>query len=284
MNIEELPSDEEIIKQDKLSRVIFWDSRFKFLQEHCGLRPARMHFLLGTTGSGKSALTASVIADSAREGKVLIILSEENVIRYLPLILKANPKIEKENLRFVLESEIPKEIRESQETLMEWLEATIIEAGARIVFWDNLTTSALYSLRFGPKGQEDAILRVRDVCYKMGVAFFIVMHTMKEVSDNMGRFIQGEDVRGSQQSFIGADHFYILQRFSIGSVYHAYLRTVKHRGYPSIYKDHMLLFSNGIYVSDARTDFDKINEIFMKRNVLGKTKKEAPKRKDFYND
>lgn len=281
---ENIPDISEVARQDQISRVTLWGSRFKFLSEHCGIRPSRVSYLLGTTGSGKTSLLSPIIADAAKDSPVLVILTEEDVLRYLPSLYKANPQIDVSRLNFVLESEIPKDVRDNQDLLFLWLEATIIEHGCKVIFWDNLTTSAFYSQRFGVRGQENTCLKLRELTSTLGVAFFIVIHTKKDVVDNQGRFIQGEDVRGSQQSFISADHFYILQRFTVGSVYYAYIRTVKHRGYPAIYKDHLLYFNDGIYKSDSRTTFDEVNDIFMKRNVLGKKKESDSKKRRYEYD
>jgi len=273
MNFESVPEVSALKREEQLSAVTFWGSRFNFLMAHNGLRPARVHWLLGTTGSGKTSLMSSIIADSAAEYPVLVILTEETVNRYAPNILKASPKLNQENLKFISEREIPASARGDQKKLITWLETRIVEAGVRLVFWDNITTSSLFSQRFGNAGQEETVLRIRDLAESLEVAFFIAIHTEKKVTDNMGRLIMGEDVRGTQQSFIGADFFYILQRFEVGNVFYPFIRTVKHRGYEPKDKIHLLHFGNGIYIKDTASNFDKMNEVFCHRNVLGKQKK-----------
>lgn len=277
MSCESMPELAQIQKEDQLSRVSFWYSRFHFLKEVNGIRPARVAYLLGTTGTGKTTLLASIIADSAMDSKVLVILSEESPSRYAKTIYTANPGVNKENIKFVLEKDIPEDVRADQKKIWSWLQLYIIESGVRLVFWDNLTSSPSFSQRFGAQGQEWIVLKVREFCENMQIAFFIVMHTSKTITDNMGRYIEGEDVRGTQQSFISADFFYIFQRFSVGKLFYPFIRTVKHRGTSPKEKIHLLYFGNGAYLKDNPSTYEEMNEVFMKRNVLGKL---PPKKQD----
>lgn len=270
MKFEQIPSQDKLIHAEKIKAITFWESRFQFLLEHNGLRPCRVHWLLGTTGSGKSTLTKSIIGDTARENPVLIILSEETVARYAPGILQASPRVPRENLKFMSMRELPEAFRGDHKKILMWLESRIVESGCKIAFFDNITTSPLFSQRFGNAGQEDSVLKLQEWSEKMEMSFFVVVHTEKKVTDNMGRFIMGEDVRGTQMSFVSADYFYILQRFEVGSQFYPYVRTVKHRDYDPKNRSHILTYANGIYTKDQSVTFEKMNEIFVQRNVLGK--------------
>lgn len=271
MSFESMPEMKDIEREDKLSMVKFWYSRFNFLNALNGIRPGRVSYLLGTTGTGKTTLAGSIIADSAKDSSVLVVLSEENVLRYAKGIYKASPQVSKDNIKFISEKNIPEALRQDQKKILAWLEMHIIESGVRLVFWDNLTSSPLFALKFGPSGQEWAVIKIREICERLQVSFFIVLHTAKGINDNMNRFIEGEDVRGTQQSFISADFFYIFQRFSTGKTFYPFIRTVKHRGCDPKDKIHLLYFGNGIYVKDSPSSFEEMNEVFLKRNVLGKS-------------
>lgn len=271
MSMESMPEISEIHKQEQLNKVSFWNSRFGFLNETNGIRPGRVSYLLGTTGTGKSTLTAGIIADSAMDSPVLVILSEESPLRYAANIYKALPGVKKENINFILEKEIAEDLKKDQQRYFAWLEMYIIESGVRVVFWDNLTSSPLYRMSFGIQGQEWAVQKISQLCERMQISFFIVMHTGKGINDNMGRIIEGEDVRGTQQSFIGADFFYIFQRFTVDKLFYPFIRIVKHRGFNPKDKIHLLYFGNGVYLKDSPSTFEEMNEIFAKRNILGKT-------------
>ena len=280
MSIESMPEFSAIVREDQMSRVNVWGSRFKFLMAHNGIRPIRVSYILGTTGTGKSTLVAAIIGDSAKDSPVLVILSEESAVRSARSIYKATPSVNKDNITFLYEKNIPEDIRGNQQKLMAWFEMYIVQSGVKLVFWDNLTSSPLFSQAFGPSGQEWAIFRIRDLCESLEVSFFIVMHTAKAVTDNMNRYIEGEDVRGTQQSFIGADFFYVFQRFSAGQMFYPFIRTVKHRGTDPQNKIHLLKFSNGAYTMDSPSSYEEMNEVFMKRNVLGKFQKSTGKKHD----
>jgi energy-coupling factor transporter ATP-binding protein EcfA2 len=281
MSLELMPDKDVIEKSAKLKSVKFWASRFNFLNEHNGIRPGKIHYLMGTTGTGKSTLAASIIADAAMDSPVLVIVSEESIEDYANRIYLTKQDVPKENIQFVYERNMNEAIKSDQDKVWAWLEMRIIEAGARLVFWDNLTSSPYFSQRFGPSGQEMAVSKIVEFGLKNKVAFFILMHTAKNVTDNFGKFIEGEDVRGTQQSFIGADFFYIFQRFSVKDQYFPFIRTVKHRGF-NPKRIHLLYFQNGVYLKDSPSDFEAMNNIFMKRNVLGKfIKTEKGSKRDF---
>lgn len=281
MSFDSIPSPDKLAQDARLNGVVIWESRFQFLLCHNGLRPSRVHWLLGTTGSGKTTILKSVMGDSAREYPVLIYTTEEDVKRYGPGILKASPQVPRENLKFMSEREIPPDCRSDLKKLLTWFESRIIESGCRLVFMDNLTTSVFFSQRFGIAGQEEAVLKLSEISERLEVTFFIALHTEKKVTDNMGRLIMGEDCRGTQQSFIKADFFYILQRFEVGNVYHPFIRVVKHRDYEPKERSYLLSYANGVYTKDQSVSFDKMNEVFIQRNVLGKQKKES---KAVYNN
>lgn len=272
MSIESMPDISAINREKQVNRITFWNSRFGFLNVTNGIRQSKVSYLLGTTGTGKTTLLASIIADSAAESSVLVILSEMTPVDYAGNIYAALPGVNKENIKFVSEKDIPEGLRGDQVKVWNWLKLYIVEAGVRLVFWDNLTSSPLFSLSFGPKGQEWAVHRIREMSENMQIAFFVVMHTAKGVTDNMGRFIEGEDVKGTHHSFISADFFYIFQRFSIGKTFYPFIRIVKHRGTNPEHKVHLLYFANGSYLKDTPSSFEEMNEVFLKRNVLGRAK------------
>lgn len=268
MFFDEAPSQEKIELEDKLSRVTFWDSRFAFLNAHHGIRPSRVSYLLGTTGTGKTTLFKSVISDSTKEHEAAVISTEENALRYLPEIEKLGVKGCLKNVKFVFEKSISEEITGNQDSYLSWIENMIVSSGVKIVFFDNLTTSAIYS--GGVRGQERAVSKISEMAQRLEVAFFIALHTRKDITDNMSRMITGEDVRGSAKSFIEADFFYVFQRWAIGEKFFPFIQTVKHRGYSKLNKSHLLLFHNGAYIKDSAVDFKEINKTFLLRNQLGK--------------
>lgn len=265
------PSMAEIERSAQVHRLGLWDSRFEFLRATNGIRPACLIGLMGTTGTGKSTLLKSIIADTAADHPVMVWLTEEPINQYVAGIKKSKHNANFENIYFYHESDIGESVKEKLDDLLFYFKEAVIQSGCRIVFMDNITTSAFYSSHFGEKGQAKAIDSFTNFCHKHNVTIFYLIHTAKNVTDNSGKLIQGEDVRGSNKSFIMSDYFYILQRFEVASQFFTFLRIVKHRYHPTMeYKYYKLNFMDGYYYSDSGAAFDVINKAFMDRNYLGK--------------
>lgn len=267
MYFENHPTSDQRVNADKLSRVKLWDSRFSFLNAHYGIRPSRIHYLIGTTGTGKSSVLEAIIGDSSIEHPTAVISTETDAMRYIPAIEEARRDSSK-NVNFVFEKTINPEITINPERYLGWIEDMIVDSGVKAVFLDNLTTSCLYSGNFA--SQQNASKRLTTLAGKLDIALFVIAHTKAEVTDNMNRPINGEDIRGPKTPFIEADFFYVFQRWVIGKNFFPVMTTVKHRGYKTLDKLHMLNFQNGIYTGDKKVEFEDVNRIFCQRNQLGR--------------
>ena len=242
------PPIEKIKQASQKHQIALWDSRFDFLKITKGIRPSCLIGLMGTTGTGKSTLLKSIIADSASEFSVMVWLSEEPVSQYVSGIEKATRGANFQNILFCHEDDIGEAVKESLDDLLFYFFEKITESGARIVFLDNITTSALYSSSFGDKGQTKVINALKKFCHKRDITILYLVHTAKNVSDNSGKLIRGEDVRGTNMSYMASDYFYILQRFEIGSSFFTFLRVDKHRYHENILnKFYILHFKEGHY-------------------------------------
>lgn len=265
------PPIEQIERSAQVHRVALWDSRFDFLKATNGIRPACLTGLMGTTGTGKSTLLKSIIADSAQDYPVMVWLTEEPVSQYVAGIKKSKHSANFENILFFHEDDLSDSIKNNLDDLLFYFFEKVIESGAKIVFMDNVTTSSFYSSHFGEKGQARAMDHFRKFAHENKITIFYLIHTAKNVTDNSGKLIQGEDVRGSNKSFIMSDYFYILQRFEIGQKFFTFVRIVKHRYHENItHKYFVLNYINGYYFSDSGVLFEEINKSFMDRNYLGK--------------
>lgn len=269
--LKKAPSLDVIAKNSQIHHLALWDSRFDFLKATNGIRPACLIGLMGTTGTGKSTLVKSVIADSCGDNPVMVWLSEEPISQYVAGIKKARQTVSFDNILFYHEDDIGEAVKENLDDLLFYFFEKITESGCRVVFMDNITTSCLYSSHFGEKGQAKVINAFKKFCHNKKITIFYLIHTAKQITDNSGKLIQGEDVRGSNSSFMASDYFYILQRFEVGTKFFTFLRIVKHRYHESItHKYFVLNYLDGHYYSDTKTDFGVINKAFLDRNYLGK--------------
>lgn len=265
------PSIESIAKSEQIHKLSLWDTRFAFLRATYGIRPACLIGLMGTTGTGKSTLIKAIMADSCEDHKILVWLTEEPIAQYVGGIKKSKQTAKFENVLFFHEDDLAESTKESLDSLLFYFFEKIIESGTRIVFLDNITTSALYASHFGEKGQSRVIDELKKFCHKNKITIFYLVHTAKTVSDNSGKLIQGEDVRGSNKSFIMSDYFYILQRFEVGARFFTFIRIIKHRYHPDLKQKYFILnFMDGHYYSDSFAEFAVINKAFLDRNYLGK--------------
>lgn len=265
------PSIEQIEKSAQVHHIALWDSKFDFLKATQGIRPACLIGLMGTTGTGKSTLLKAIIADTAQDHPVMVWLTEEPVVQYVAGIKKSKQTTNFENILFFHEDDLGESTKEKVDDLLFYFFEKVVESGCRIVFMDNITTSAFYSSHFGEKGQSRVIDALKKFAHKNKITIFFLIHTAKNVTDNSGKLIMGEDVRGSNKSFITADYFYILQRFEVASKFFTFIRIIKHRYHENVtHKYFILNYIDGHYYSDTKTDFAVINKAFLDRNYLGK--------------
>lgn len=259
-------------------------SRYEFLKAHNGLRPNCLHGVVGTTGCGKSTLLKCVIAETAQHKKVLIWLSEENVVEYQELINYLDESCLK-RISFVEEKEIPQEYKLSHEAFTEYFEQMVDESDCDIVFIDNVTSSAFYNQRFGFAGQNrTAEFFMHFVKRKCSI--FYVAHTSSNVTDNYNKIITPEDIRGSKELPVVTEYFYTIQKFTTNEKIYNILRVAKYRHHEKAAGYYALKFEKRSYIGDGKVPFELINKIFKGRDYLGraipkkaKDPKDAPQRK-----
>ena len=261
-------SDFAITQHTLLKDRIVHYSRYEFLKGHNGIRPNCLHGLIGTTGSGKSTLLKCIITEAAAGANVLVWLSEENVVEYQELINKLDKSV-LGNIKFVEEKELSSEYKENQDDFLERFDQLAEESKAEIIFIDNITTSAFYNSRFGFYGQQKTseylIQFVKRRC-----SVFYVAHTRSEVTDNYGKVITPEDIRGSKELPLVTEYFYGVQKFTSEDNQYNVLKVSKYRHHEAASGWYALKFEKGAYTGDAKVPFFVINRIFKGRDHFGK--------------
>lgn len=266
--LKEPVSDFEIEMHSKLKDRTIFHSRYSFLMAHNGIRPNCLHGLMGSTGSGKSTLTKCVITETAAEHRILVWISEENVVEYQELINKLDKSV-LPNIVFVEEKEIPAEYKEDQARFLEYFEQMVDEADVDLVFIDNITTSAFYNTRFGFYGQQKtAEFMINLVKRKCSV--FYVTHTRSEVTDNYGKVATPEDIRGSKELALVTEYMYIIQKFTTEDKQFNVLRVAKYRHHEAAAGWYGLKYEKKAYIGDSKVPFAVINRIFKMRDHFGK--------------
>lgn len=273
--LEKPSSDFEIQMYSETKNRVHLYSRFEFLRNHFGIRPFTLHGLIACTGSGKSTLIKCIAAEVARQTKVLIWLSEESKVEYQEMLNYLDKDCVK-NITFVDEKKIPKEYKASQELFFEYFEQMFEESGAGIVLIDNVTTSAFYGQTFGFAGQENSADFLQNFAKTKGSIFY-VSHTGTHVTENYGKVVNPEDIRGNKKLAHLTEYCYTVQKFVSSGKQYNVLRVAKSRHHKKALGWYALSFEKDSYTSGDMIPFSIVNKIFQTRDYFGK---KLPKKTD----
>lgn len=228
---------------------------------------------------GKSTLLKCIIAEAATENRILVWLSEEDIVEYQELITKLDKSV-LSNIVFVEEKHIPQEYLESQDQFFEYFRQMTEEADCDLVFIDNITTSIFYNSRFGFIGQQRTA-HFLQTFVKTNCSVFYISHTRSEVTDNYGKVATPEDIRGSKDLPLVTEYMYIIQKFTTEDKQFNVLRVAKYRHHEGAAGWYGLKYEQKAYIGDSKVPFAVINKIFKMRDHFGKKlPKKDPAKKD----
>ena len=267
MNFNEIPED-ELFRAQQLEKLTIVDSSFGFLDEHNGLRPGRLHLLLGAYGSGKSTLIDDLMLQTCCNGNVLNYKSEEFCKDFI-----MNIDRKKKGTDFVenihVESELEHGDGDCVETFKLWFTAKIEALMPSVVFWDNLTTSKWYAEKRSGE-QLSFVMWLKGLAVKCNIPIFLVAHTNKNIAEYTQRIIDGNDIRGTASVINLVDYLYILQRIPVGNEYYTTIRIQKHRHHRINNNYWCLRYSKDLnsFTSDAAISFEDFKARYNQRNKL----------------
>lgn len=256
----------EILKQE--FEEIHFRSNLLFLRQHNGLRRANLHFLLSTTGGGKSTLLRTMFLDAlasvGKNQKVLMYLTEETGQKFKYDIaqtglLEHGAALKK---KFDLVSETDCTAQELKGSLKFLLEQ-ISSGEYGIVFLDNLTTARFYTTA-NYSNQVSYCDQLKAAAIKGNTALVIVGHTGKSVNGGSKNLIDPQDVRG--QSLISniSEYIYSLQNFYANGCRTTLFNIIKNRDGNVKYKYWQLFYNQEmkIYSESRAVDFSVVKELF----------------------
>jgi adenylate kinase family enzyme len=251
----------------------YFKSKFKFIQETRGLRPGMVHMILGTPGSGKSTLSRSILAELLPQVDTCILcwLSEESVEEFKISASKNAVIGDLSKFQIFSEQDIKPETFEKLSDAKKFFEDTVRRLNPRIVFFDNITTSMLY-MDHPARTQAATAKWMKAFAKEIGVPFFVVAHTKKDISDNTGKIIDGNDIRGSASIINLTPYLYIFQRFKIEEHFYPTVRIEKHSLHQIEKSMFFLEYSKerNAYTSDRPVTFNEFKEAYNRMNKLGK--------------
>lgn len=258
---------EAIESQRTTNRTIRFPSRFQFLKGHLGVRPNSLHGLIAPMSSGKSSLAKAIISECAENGKILVWGSEETEAEYGMALERYNPRVLK-NIAFVDERQVPEDALKNLNNFHFYFWEKVSDMQPDLVVIDNVTTSMMYSDAIGPAGQAVSTRFLQRVAKEL-CAVFYVAHTDSKIGSNHPGLIGNEDIRGSRILPIQTEYLYVMQPFVGGGKQHNIVRVGKFRHHESASGFFLMFYDNGKYLKDEKIPFDKVNEIFKKRDRLG---------------
>lgn len=245
-------------------------SRFRFLNDHRGLRQAELSLIIGPKGGGKSSLVRTMITELlVQQRRVYVFLSEEKTQRYKAPIYhairqgvggKLNPSIILENL--FLESQIDFDQNQANyDNFMNALEMKISELMVDVVIFDNFTTSFICSMPF--KYQAMAVTQFKRIAAKRNIVFLMVTHTGKG-TDIYDKIIDGENVRGDATQVNIGSYNYIITTFFRLDTPRVFLSIDKARYHGKANKQVYELFYDpevGLFTKDMKSSPEQIQAV-----------------------
>lgn len=261
---------------EKLTQFEYAETRFGFINDHFGFRKGKVHLLLGTTGSGKSTLTRSLLLDVAKHHKVLLWSTEESREETIDMLAKRNVGGEfLKNIKFIDEDKLIQNANlklTDVDELLRIIGAQVINFGAELIILDNITTSQFYS---NYEVQLQLINGIRSLVQFLEVPVLIVAHTQKSVKDDQRDLIGPNDIMGPKTLADKAQYQYVYQKFVLpgfgGDGSQGVIRVVKGRGVGNIGNIYFLRFNFDTleYTSDYKVVFNDFKELFKRRAKLG---------------
>ena len=221
---------------------------------------------MGSSHSGKSTIVRSFILDALCENpdkKILIFLSEESKADFLTEFAKNEYRNENGLSRLKIISELDDEYQTCGLRLM------LNEFKPDILFYDNLTTSECYmDKRISTQG---AISKeFKNIAKKYQIPVVLVVHTGADVTDNMTRLVEMNDIRGCKALVNLANMFYVIQTFKMTGHVYPSIRITKHRGEECEHKLFLMRYDKKkfFYFTDQEITFKQFKEAFQKRDHL----------------
>lgn len=256
-------------------------TRFKFINEHYGLKRGLRHVLLGTQGTGKSTLARSILLDLCKQHRVLLYSSEETQDQLASMFaLRGVVDSDLKNLRVVHEKQILERCNGDVHNQTLWeqsLRLKIFNSRADVLFFDNITTSEFYDC-LEPEKQKSLLLKLQRTIERFNIPVFMVAHTRTGVKDDQQALISGDDVRGYRGLTNKAEFVYVYQRFMIPGGSHGadvsmgLVIVRKGRGLSNINSVYALDFDfdRREYFGDRKISLEEFNQAFKSKFTLGR--------------
>ena len=266
---EQIEFDEAEIKiLEAQQHMIFFRTKFNFLNTHNSIRKNKLHLAIAPTGAGKSTFVRSMLCDLVfknKDKKFLLVLTEETKQEFLEEFSATVPPHEVlSNIRIVSELDSTYSDLEMKETIEQSIDLYKID----MLIIDNITTSKFY---MDKTTTEQAKVAMWYKSLSQKTSTFLIAHTNGSEFNN--RLLNENDIRGSKTITNITQFLYVIQPIHIGDTLMQFVNVIKHRGinlkggrfFKLNYSAELKSFDQ-----DAKINFDGIKGFFDERNKLGK--------------
>lgn len=269
---------EKFQKDANLSRQFFLpESGFRFIDDHYGLRPGCFHTLMGSTGTGKSTLTQSLILEFAKKTPMLLYLTEESPERSGLKFFEKEEDCEylSPKIHFMHERQLTTGSSGTQDyrVFLRSLEQGINESQAKLLVIDNLTTSVFYDGNFS--ASFPILSGIRTMAEHYQIPVFFIVHPKKGITELSKGLMEPGDVKGSSNIANTSDYFYIFYRVgattcSGSKIYSSFVFVSKARDHDTQGNLYKLRYDSGRrrYVSDEAVNFTVFKNLMKERDKL----------------
>lgn len=246
---------------------VFIQTGLKFIDQHKGFRPGKVHTIMGKPSGGKSTIMRTILKgvckSLGKDEKIFLWLSEESEEDFLTALSYDDVLLEYGD-QIIFCSEVHEQYDKYRTDAFTRIEEVFLKEKPKLFIYDNLTTSKLYSEDF--KIQTAVSQKLKSMAIEHNMPMLLFAHTKSSVLKN--QLIDLNDIRGSRAIVNLSEFFYILQNFEIGKNIYNTVRVCKHRNQEI--RDRMFLLNYEAttltYKFDVELDFDEIKQLFKKSN------------------
>ena len=260
-------SEVEKLKLLRSVNTQFFISRFGFLNIHNGLRPGKIHILMGSTGSGKTTIAKAIMEDIAKTKKVLVYLSEETEDDFSYQIISSGLD-SKAISNLAIYAEQDNDIAMGVEQTISKMRELIKQHRPAVMMLDNVTTLGCYE---GTEKQVQFAASIKKLANDSGIPVLCVAHTTTGIGNYNQKMISPDDLRGNRKLAMIAPYFYCFQMFetSDGKKW-PFVNIQKCRApniTDTIYALRYVSLKN-IHIGDTKISFSDVKEIYKSRAAL----------------
>lgn len=269
-NLEKINFDNIDDLKKRNETFVFGKTGLYFLDDHYGFRPSCLHVLLSSTSAGKTSLARKLVTKLSIQNSIVWYATEETSDTWKLKFGSAKEKPNVNNIAFISESKLT----EIGADPFEQIKMHMVTQKCKILFFDNITTSAYYNDK-RPNEQSEFLTKLKSLCVQMGAAFFLIAH----VSSNLppGRMFTSGDIRGNRSLANISEYWYNLHRLRLDhndrpdGLQLSVIHVEKARSHKNSDRAYQICYSESeeAYTTDSAISWGVVKDLFKKNIKIG---------------